>query len=200
MMGGKIWVTSALGEGSVFSFTALFDVVQDTSKAAPGTWASLLAEESTLDPEVDAATKQNTNSTPLPGQVEYPDLSAYTILLAEDIDINREIVEALLEPTGVHFVEATDGNKAIELFKSEPRRYALVLMDMQMPHVDGLDATRAIRAYREVEPWAGEVPIIAMTANVFKDDIDRCLNAGMNAHIGKPLEVSELVMILKEYL
>jgi len=120
------------------------------------------------------------------------------ILLAEDVDINREIVQALLEPTLVEIDYAENGESAVRLFREAPGRYDLVFMDVQMPGMDGLEATREIRALDD--PRARAVPIIAMTANVFKEDTERCMAAGMNDHIGKPLNFDEVMDKLHTYL
>ena len=93
---------------------------------------------------------------------------------------------------------AENGAEAIELFSQNPERYDMIFMDLQMPEVDGLEATRRIRALDF--PRAKEIPIIAMTANVFKEDIENCLAAGMNDHIGKPLDFDELLKRLRRYL
>jgi len=120
------------------------------------------------------------------------------ILLAEDIDINREIVQTLLEPTHVEIDCVADGSDAVRLFRESPDDYDLILMDIQMPKMDGYEATQAIRALGSEK--AETIPIIAMTAHVFREDIDRCLAAGMNAHVGKPLDIRELIDKLQFYL
>jgi len=120
------------------------------------------------------------------------------ILLAEDVEINREIVYAILEPAEVEVHSAITGAQALQMFRDDPDRYDLIFMDLQMPEMDGLEATRHIRAL--AHPRAREVPIIAMTANVFKEDIKICLESGMNAHIGKPLVLGEVMEILRQYL
>ena len=126
------------------------------------------------------------------------DFSRYSILLAEDIEINREIVLTLLEPTFLNIECAENGLQAFELFTAAPEKYALIFMDVQMPEMDGYDATRKIRALDI--PYAKTVPIIAMTANVFREDIDKCLDAGMNGHVGKPLDFNEVIGQLRRYL
>ena len=122
----------------------------------------------------------------------------FRILLAEDVEINREIVLTLLEPTQVEIDCAADGVEAIALFNAAPNKYDLIFMDMQMPVMDGLEATRYIRAIGTQK--SAEIPIVAMTANVFKEDIDRCIQAGMNDHIGKPLDYDEMIEKLKKHL
>ena len=120
------------------------------------------------------------------------------LLLVEDVEINREIAMALLEETGVKIVCAEDGEIACSTFASDPDSFDVILMDLQMPVVDGLEATRRIRAMDLAK--AKEIPIIAMTANVFKEDIDRCMESGMNSHLGKPINIDELIATLKQYL
>ncbi|MCL1890954.1 MAG: response regulator [Coriobacteriia bacterium] len=120
------------------------------------------------------------------------------ILLAEDIEVNQEIVVALLEPTLLEVVCAKNGKEALDLFTEKPEDYDLIFMDMQMPEMDGLEATKRIRALDT--PHAQSVPIIAMTANVFKEDIEKSLAAGMNDHLGKPLIFEDLIAKLEKYL
>ncbi|MDR0905971.1 MAG: response regulator [Oscillospiraceae bacterium] len=120
------------------------------------------------------------------------------ILLAEDIEINREIVMSLLEPTGIIIDEAENGRIAVDKFAAAPDLYDIIFMDVQMPELDGYAATREIRAMDI--PHAGTIPIIAMTANVFREDIDRCIEAGMNAHVGKPIDLAQVTEKLRTYL
>jgi signal transduction histidine kinase/DNA-binding response OmpR family regulator len=128
----------------------------------------------------------------------------HTILLAEDMEINQEIVLALLEPTGLSIDCASNGTEAVQMFGADPRRYEMIFMDVQMPEMDGYEATRRIRVIEEdLAAGAGEgrkIPIVAMTANVFREDIERCLAAGMDDHVGKPLDVNEVLKVLKKYL
>jgi signal transduction histidine kinase/CheY-like chemotaxis protein len=119
-------------------------------------------------------------------------------LLAEDVDINREIVTALLEPTLLEIDYAKNGKEAVDMFREAPDKYNIILMDIQMPEMDGYEATRQIRALDV--PKAKKIPIVAMTANVFKEDIDNCLEAGMNSHVGKPLDLDEVLDKLRFYL
>ncbi len=120
------------------------------------------------------------------------------ILIAEDIEINRMVISELLEGTGIGMDMAENGAEAVRMFEAEPSKYSLILMDIQMPEIDGYDATRRIRALPGRK--AKEIPIIAMTANVFKEDVEACLAAGLNDHIGKPIEVSLLFEKLNQYL
>jgi CheY-like chemotaxis protein len=116
------------------------------------------------------------------------------ILLAEDVEINREIVQALLEPTSLAIDCAENGAEAVRLFNESPEAYDMIFMDIQMPEMDGYEATRKIRELNK------QIPIIAMTANVFREDIEKCLAAGMNDHVGKPLDFEEVLNKLREYL
>jgi CheY-like chemotaxis protein len=119
----------------------------------------------------------------------------HCILLAEDVEINRDIVKALLEPTCLEIDCAENGKEAVSKFSETPYRYNMIFLDMKMPEMDGLEATRTIRALDI--PQSKTIPIIAMTANVFKEDVDKCLDAGMNGHIGKPLNFSEVIEVLQ---
>jgi len=122
----------------------------------------------------------------------------YCILLAEDIEINREIVIALLEPTKITIDCAENGIEAVRMFRDAPERYDMIFMDVQMPGIDGYEATRYIRSL-DIQK-AADIPIIAMTANVFKEDIDKCIDAGMNRHVGKPLDFNGVIDVLQYYL
>jgi len=120
------------------------------------------------------------------------------ILLAEDVEINREIVLALLEPMLLKIDCAENGEEVFRMFSESQDKYDMIFMDVQMPKMDGYEATRAIRALDN--PKARTIPIIAMTANVFREDIEKCLEAGMNSHIGKPLDFDEVIGTLEKYL
>jgi signal transduction histidine kinase/CheY-like chemotaxis protein len=124
------------------------------------------------------------------------------LLIVEDIEINREILLSLLEHTGLNIDCAVNGEEAVALIEGSPQKYDAVLMDMQMPVMDGLEATRRIRNFEsKLDPNMHKpIPIIAMTANVFKDDIEQCLAAGMNDHIGKPIDIDEMVEKLRKVL
>ena len=175
LMDGKMWVNSKLGEGSTFSFRISVECLPDSS------------EEAVAD---EPSQTGNPNGTPsFPGK---------RILLAEDVEINREIVLALLEPIGLTIDCAEDGVKAVEMFLHAPELYDMIFMDIHMPDMDGYEATRIIRACGL--PHSVEIPIVAMTANVFREDIEKCLASGMHDHIGKPLDLQELYDKLFKYL
>ncbi len=120
------------------------------------------------------------------------------ILFAEDVEINYEIVRTLLEPTLATIDCAVNGAEAVQMFIREPEKYDLIFMDVQMPEMDGYEATRQIRSVNV--PRAKKIPIIAMTANVFKEDIEKCFAVGMNAHLGKPLDMDSLLSVTMKYL
>jgi signal transduction histidine kinase/CheY-like chemotaxis protein len=120
------------------------------------------------------------------------------MLLAEDIEINREILLSLLEGTGITIDCAENGRQALEMVQAAPGKYDIVFMDVQMPQMDGLEATRRIRALPVQRDR--RLPIVAMTANVFKDDIKKCLAAGMDDHLGKPLDMDMVFKKMRKYL
>jgi CheY-like chemotaxis protein/two-component sensor histidine kinase len=175
LMNGRIWVDSELGKGSSFIFTMLAE------RPPAGETGAV---------ETDAA-------GPDAGSIEGC-LAGYKILIAEDVEINREIVLTVLEPTGAVLEQAENGKMAFEKFSADPDAYDLILMDIQMPGMGGYESTRLIRAMDISK--AGKIPIVAMTANVFKEDIEQCMAAGMNCHLGKPLDFGELIGTLCRYL
>ena len=127
-----------------------------------------------------------------------PNFKNHRILIAEDIEINQEIMIAVLEETGIEIDFANNGREAAMMFLESNEKYNLILMDIQMPEMGGYEATRLIRSF-EIKR-AKDIPIIAMTANVFKEDIENCLLSGMNDHLGKPVETNDLFEKLREYL
>ena len=173
LLGGTIHVESELGRGSRFSFTF-------RAKAA-------------LPPTEDAqplnqAVQESTMGNRLEG---------LRVLLAEDVEINREILMALLDGYGIKFTCVENGAQAVEVFTESPGGFDLILMDIQMPELDGYSATRQIRMLEH--PYAEHIPIIAMTANVFREDVEKCMDAGMNAHLGKPIMIEDVLTVLKRY-
>ena len=125
------------------------------------------------------------------------DFKGKTALLVEDVEINREIVIAALEDTRIKIECAENGREAVELFSAFPKKYDIILMDVNMPEMDGLTATRLIR---KMPGEGSRVPIVALTANVLPEDVKDCLAAGMNDHIGKPLDFNELLDKIKKYI
>jgi len=130
--------------------------------------------------------------------VESESFAGRCVLLVEDVEINREIILALFEPTGLIIDCAENGARAVHMFSTAPERYDIIFMDVQMPEMDGYEATRRIRALPV--PQATRIPIIALTANVFREDIDKCLIAGMNGHLGKPIDINEMLAKLRQLL
>lgn len=176
LMGGKLVVDSEPGEGSCFSFELTFD----------------LPEESLRSPfvEQDGVESENENSY---------DFSGKRILLAEDNEINSEIAKELLGFTGVEVEVVYDGKQAIDAVEnSETGYYDLILMDIIMPNVNGYDATVAIRSLNRDD--AKTVPIIAMTANAFAEDVREAKKMGMNDHISKPIDANILYAKIAQYI
>lgn len=122
----------------------------------------------------------------------------HRIILAEDVEVNREIVLAILASTGLKIDIAETGLEALRLFEDNPQAYDMIFMDIHMPEMDGYEATREIRKLNMSK--AKNIPIIAMTANVFREDIEKCFEAGMNDHVGKPLNFEEVLSKLYKFL
>ena len=177
LMQGKIWIESELGKGAKFIFTLKMKKGKQTAAAAAGTSAT----------------------APVPS-VKATDLhlQGYTILAAEDMDFNREVLSKYLEKTGVTLDYAENGKEAVEKFKVNYEKYCMILMDINMPEMDGDEATSIIRALDI--PKAKEIPIVAMTADVFKEDVEKCLSVGMNDHISKPIVPKVIYAKLKQHL
>ena len=125
-------------------------------------------------------------------------LADFSVLVAEDNDLNYEVEEELLSMRGMHCTRAENGQVCVEKFRnSKPGCYDAILMDMQMPVMDGPTAARTIRQLNH--PQAGEIPIIAVTANAYKEDIQKCLEAGMNEHLAKPVDYQKLIEVLMRF-
>jgi len=130
--------------------------------------------------------------------VRCDDFTCFSVLLADDVEINREIVLSLLEPTGLAVECAENGVQAVKMVRDAPDKYNMIFMDIQMPEMDGYEATRQIRKLDSA--YARAIPIIAMTANVFREDIEKSMEVGMNGHIGKPIDLDEILSELRKYL
>jgi len=169
MMGGIIWVESELGKGASF----MFDIEVQIGRG-----------------ETASTTAENTSKSGF--------FAGKRILIVEDMEMNREIISALLEDTGVEINFAFHGAEAVEKYSSAFKEYGLIFMDIQMPEMDGYEATKRIRS--SGLPGADQIPIIAMSANAFPEDIEHCFAAGMNGHLAKPIDVHEVIAKLREYL
>jgi signal transduction histidine kinase/ActR/RegA family two-component response regulator len=180
LMGGRIWIESELGKGSKFIFT----VKAERGKSVDG------------DPERSDANSDAAEPTVEAGEA----FAGRNLLVAEDVEINREILNMLLDGTGIKIEFAENGAEALQMVADAPRKYDVVFMDVHMPKMDGLEATRRIRALPALSDREKALPIIAMTANVFKSDIDKCLSAGMDDHIGKPIDIDVVMEKLRKYL
>jgi CheY-like chemotaxis protein len=172
LMGGEISVKSEVGKGTTIAFTA--NLTRSTDEAP--------------DEETIIVEKREINNI----------FAGKRILVAEDIAINCEILKRFLEPTCVEIDIAENGAEALQAFIENEERYDLILMDLQMPQMDGYESARRIRALESEK--AKNIPIIAMTANVFTEDIERCLGVGMNDHVGKPLDFNDLLQKLRNYI
>jgi CheY-like chemotaxis protein len=169
MMGGRLEVESEAGKGSDFRFTLWLKKAKQAQARAEAA-------------ELDASC-----------------LAGKRMLLVDDVDINRIILLEILADTGLVIVEAEDGESAVREFEKSPVGfYDIIFMDVQMPRMNGYDATQAIR--RLDRPDAGTVPIIALTANAFKEDVEIALANGMNAHLAKPVEMDRVIETLLIYL
>lgn len=172
LLGGTLQVESQLGTGSEFYFTIPMKL--DRSQE----------NEETAERDQERSGES---------------FKEKRILLAEDNDLNAEIAETLLGNYDFTVERTKDGKEALNSYLEKPEGYYdLILMDIQMPVMDGLTAAREIR--RCGKPGAREIPIIAMSANAFKEDVERSLNAGMNAHTTKPIEIDKLVELISTYL
>ena len=167
--------------------------IEDTAKEAGaiGFVSKPLFRSTLYDKITDLIGKESGASEP---EDDYSDLQGLNILVAEDNDINWEIISAMLNMFGITSERAENGRICLDkVSTAEEGKYALIFMDIQMPEMNGLDATRAIRKLED--PWASSVPIVAMTADAFSENVTECLNAGMNGHIAKPVDIK---LVIKE--
>ena len=133
--------------------------------------------------------------------VQHNDLKGIKVLLAEDNDLNAELATILLEDLGMTVTRAADGQEVVDLFAEHPAgTYDIILMDIMMPKIDGHQAAKAIRAMYADRPDAEEIPIIALSANAFSEDVQASLDAGMNGHVSKPLNMEEVTKVIERNL
>ena len=169
MMGGQICFTSKVDEGTSFVITLPFQIVADMELKMP---------------------ESSSENVSLEGK---------RALLVEDNELNREIAQFILENENMQISCAWNGKEAVDAFaQSKPGEYDLILMDIMMPVMDGLEATRQIRAMDRLD--AKLIPIVAMSANAFQDDVERSKKAGMNKHISKPLTGEDVIKEIKSML
>ncbi|MBR4581899.1 MAG: response regulator, partial [Lachnospiraceae bacterium] len=167
--------------------------IEDKAKEAGATgFVSKPLFRSTLYDKInDLIGKESKSAEP---EDDYSDLQGMHILVAEDNEINWEIISAMLTMFGITSDRAENGKLCVDMISAaEKGSYDLIFMDVQMPEMNGLDATRAIRKLED--PWASSIPIVAMTADAFSENVTECLNAGMNGHIAKPIDIK---LVIKE--
>lgn len=183
LMGGSIWAESELTVGSGFNFTAWFSIgsSQDVGH---------LQSEERGNPLCDYPTAYSGTSE------STPDFSKARILLVEDNEINRQLAVELLKPAGAHVEVAVDGAEAIKRVTDSHESFDLVLMDIQMPDIDGYEATRCIRS----DARFAKLPIIAMTAHAMQEEREKIMAAGMNDHITKPVNSRDMYRTMALYL
>ena len=170
MMGGSIAVESKKGAGSTFTVEIPLELPEQV---------------------IQSEQKQHLHR----------DLTGIHVLMAEDNDLNAELATMILEDAGMIVTRASDGKEVVDLFKNQPRgTYDLILMDIMMPNMDGHQAAKAIRALGIERSDAVTIPIIALSANAFIDDIQESLNSGMNDHISKPINMEELIDTITKYI
>ncbi|MGO4970414.1 ATP-binding protein [[Clostridium] aminophilum] len=187
MMNGGIEAESEKGRGSVFTVTVtLMDCETDHSEA----------EATVLEEFRSAMIRKGIKASQEAGRA---DLTGRRVLLAEDVQVNTEIMMMVLQMRQMEAEHAENGRIAVEMFAShEPGYYNAVLMDMRMPEMDGLEASRAIRAMDRTD--AKTIPIIALTANAFDEDVQRSMQAGLNAHLTKPIQPEKLFETLERLI
>ena len=167
--------------------------IEDRAKAAEanGFVSKPLFRSTLYDKINDLIGKEPVSQEP---EDNYSDLQGLHILVAEDNDINWEIISAMLSMFGITTERAENGRVCVDKMRAAAEgSYTLIFMDIQMPEMNGLDATRAIRKLED--PWAASIPIVAMTADAFSENVTECLEAGMNGHIAKPVDIE---LVIKE--
>ena len=170
-MGGSISVSSEKGRGTTFSVKIPF--------------------------EINKNAKEDDNS--LQTAQESDLIKGVKVLLVEDNDLNMEIAEFILENEGVIVTKAWNGQQAVDIFReSKPGDIDVILMDLMMPELNGIQATKLIRSMNRAD--ASTIPIIAMTANAFKEDMEMSREAGMNEHLAKPLDSQKIITTIAKYI
>ena len=204
-MGGTIDVNSIEGKGTTFTVQLKFKLSEKqkpceraaTAKAAESQSTECKTPDGEVVPRSDAAATRSSEATDAKQLSFTETFKGRCYLVAEDNQINRIILAELLSERGAQLEEATNGQEAVELFaNSKPGHFDAVLMDAMMPVMDGYEATRAIRALDR--PDAKTTPIVALTANAYADDVKKALDAGMNAHVGKPFKIGDLAEALEK--
>jgi CheY-like chemotaxis protein len=171
LMGGTISVKSKQGEGTCFTVEITYDLAEQEEHQAAGETGEAQAADS---------------------------LEGMKILLVEDNELNMEIASEILSDEGILVTEAVDGEDAYNKFlASQPGDFDAILMDVMMPKMNGYESTTAIRASEH--PSAKTIPIVAMTANAYKEDVEKALASGMNDHIAKPIDIGRLLHVLSGY-
>ena len=171
------------------------DVEQEAKEAGVNGFLSKPLFRSTLYDRISEILGTETKSSE--PENDYSDLEDMNILVAEDNDINWEIISTLLSMYGITTERAENGRVCLEKIKSATQgQYSLIFMDIQMPEMNGLDATKAIRALDD--PWASSIPIVAMTADAFSENVTECLKAGMNGHLAKPIDIKLVIKVIQK--
>ena len=166
------------------------DIEDKAKEAGANGFVSKPLFRSTLYDKINALIGKESRS--VEPEDDHSDLQGLHILVAEDNDINWEIISAMLAMFGITTDRAENGQVCVDMMRNAQKQsYELIFMDIQMPQMNGLDATRAIRKLED--PWAASIPIVAMTADAFSENITECLNAGMNGHIAKPVDIKLVV-------
>ena len=168
------------------------DIEDKAKEAGANGFISKPLFRSTLYDKINDLTGKESGSNAI--EDDYSDLQGMHILIAEDNDLNWEIISTILSMYGITTDRAENGRICVDRMRNaEDGSYELIFMDIQMPEMNGLDATRAIR--RIGSAWASSIPIIAMTADAFSENVTKCLEAGMNGHIAKPVDIK---LVIKE--